>query len=62
MQRLNKGKMIPSVPTGVGFLLQPSYIPDFESLGYLSFFPINFLLSSDWFNFFYVLQKPETLS
>lgn len=47
--------MILRVPTGLGFLLQPGYIPDF---GDLSFFPINFLLSSKWFKLaFYILQK-----
>lgn len=46
MQRSDKVKMIPSVPTDLGFILQPGYITDIGSLGYLSFFPIN--SNSNW--------------
>lgn len=48
MQRSNKGKMISSMPMGLSFLLQSGYIPDFGFLGYLSFFPIHYCLSSNW--------------
>lgn len=46
MLRSDKVKTISTVPTDLGFLLQPGYITDFGSLGYLSFFPIN--LNSNW--------------
>lgn len=56
MQRSDKVKMIPSVPTDLGFLLQPGYISDLGSLGYL-FLSNKFKFKLAWVSSFYKLQK-----